>query len=97
MITAIIVDDEEKSRVTLENLVSKYCGNVQVTALCDSVESALLEIERHNPNLVFLDIEMPFENGFVLLEKVREPEFDVVFTTAYGHYAIQAIKSNAID
>ncbi|MBA3665489.1 MAG: response regulator transcription factor [Bacteroidetes bacterium] len=97
MITAIIVDDEEKSRVTLEHLVTKYCNNVQVKAICDSVENALIEIEKHNPNLVFLDIEMPHDNGFVLLEKVKDPEFDVIFTTAYGHYAIQAIKTNAID
>lgn len=97
MITAIIVDDEEKSRVTLENLVKKYCLNVDLCELCDSVDSALLAIDKHNPNLVFLDIEMPFNNGFTLLEKVKNPVFDVVFTTAYGHYAIQAIKSNAID
>jgi two-component system, LytTR family, response regulator len=97
MITAIIVDDEEKSRVTLQDLVNKYCGTIKICELCDSVESAVKAIDKHNPQLVFLDIEMPYENGFVLLEKVKEPGFDVIFVTAYGHYAIQAIKSNAID
>ncbi|MCW3077105.1 MAG: DNA-binding response regulator [Bacteroidetes bacterium] len=97
MITAIIVDDEEKSRVTLDSLVKKHCVNVEVCELCDSVDTALRAIDKHAPNLVFLDIEMPFNNGFTLLEKVKNPEFDVVFTTAYGHYAIQAIKSSAID
>jgi two-component system LytT family response regulator len=97
MITAIIVDDEEKSRITLQDLVTKYCPTVRICELCDSVDNAVKAIDKHNPQLVFLDIEMPFNNGFVLLEKIKEPEFDVIFTTAYGHYAIQAIKSNAID
>ncbi|MCE3228678.1 MAG: DNA-binding response regulator [Bacteroidetes bacterium] len=97
MITAIIVDDEEKGRITLQDLVNKYCTSVKILELCDSVEEALKAIDKHNPQLVFLDIEMPYENGFTLLEKVKEPGFDVIFVTAYGHYAIQAIKSNAID
>jgi two-component system, LytTR family, response regulator len=97
MITAIIVDDEDKSRATLKTLVERYCPNVQVVDLCDSVNSALRSIEKNNPNLVFLDIEMPHLSGFDLLETAKNPEFDVVFTTAYGHYAIQAIKANAID
>jgi two-component system LytT family response regulator len=97
MITSIIVDDEQKSRATLKSLVEKYCPQVEVAELCDSVESALTAIEKHQPTLVFLDIEMPHQNGFDLIEKITAPNFDVVFTTAYGHYAIQAIKASAID
>lgn len=97
MIKAIIVDDEEKSRVTLKNLVALYCPNVQITELCDSVNTALIAINNQMPDLVFLDIEMPFHNGFTLLEKINKPGFDVIFTTAYDHYAIKAIKFSAMD
>ncbi|MEO6305878.1 MAG: LytTR family DNA-binding domain-containing protein, partial [Bacteroidia bacterium] len=54
-------------------------------------------IEKLKPKLVFLDIEMPFNNGFVLLEKIKDPAFEVIFTTAYNNYALQAIKASALD
>jgi two-component system LytT family response regulator len=97
MINAIIVDDEEKSRATLHKLVSNHCPKVQIVELCDSVETAMKAIEKHNPHIVFLDIEMPFHSGFNLLERIKDPEFEVIFTTAYDHYAIKAIKFSAMD
>jgi two-component system LytT family response regulator len=97
MIKVIIVDDEEKSRITLKNLIAMYCPNIEVIELCDSVNSALKAIEKQMPDLVFLDVEMPFHNGFTLLEKIKNPAFDVIFTTAYDHYAIKAIKYSALD
>jgi two-component system LytT family response regulator len=97
MIKALIVDDEEKSRVTLKNLLGMYCPGIEVIELCDSVNSALTAINKQMPDVVFLDIEMPFHNGFTLLEKVKDPTFKVIFTTAYDHYAIKAIKYSAID
>ena len=97
MIRALIIDDEEKSRITLQSLVTKNCPSVEILELCDSVDAALKAIEKHKPGLIFLDIEMPFKNGFNLLEKIKEPDFEVVFTTAYQNYAIQAIKFSAMD
>jgi len=97
MIKAIIVDDEQKSRKILQQLVHEHCPFVEVRELCDSVEQALVAIEKHAPGLVFLDIEMPFNNGFNLLEKIEKPAFDVIFVTAYDHYAIKAIKFSAMD
>lgn len=97
MIKALIVDDEEKSRVTLKNLIAMYCPNVEVIELCDSVNSALAAIANQMPDLIFLDVEMPFHNGFTLLEKIKNPSFEVIFTTAYDHYAIKAIKYSALD
>ncbi len=97
MIKTIIVDDEEKSRITLNNLVTKHCPELQIVDLCDSVASAEKSIALHSPELIFLDIEMPFENGFTLLEKIKNPPFRVIFTTAYGQYAIKAIKYSALD
>lgn len=97
MIRAVIVDDEEKGRLTLKNVIEKNCPNIQILDLCDSVLAATESIEKHNPDLVFLDIEMPFQNGFSLFEKFKNPTFDVVFITAYDHYAIKAIKYSAMD
>lgn len=97
MIKTLIVDDEEKSRITLNNLVTKHCPGLVVTDLCDSVAAAIKSIAKSPPDLVFLDIEMPFENGFALFEKIKNPAFQVIFTTAYGQYAIKAIKYSALD
>jgi two-component system LytT family response regulator len=97
MIKTLIVDDEEKSRITLNNLVSKHCPSVSVIKLCESVEDAIREISKNKPDLVFLDIEMPFQNGFTLLEKIKNPDFNIIFTTAYDQYAIKAIKYSALD
>jgi two-component system, LytTR family, response regulator len=97
MIKALIVDDEEKSRVTLQNLVKLYCPEIEITGLCDSVQAALKAIDKQMPDLVFLDVEMPFHNGFTLLEEIKNPPFGVIFTTAYDHYAIKAIRYSALD
>ncbi|MCD6065953.1 MAG: DNA-binding response regulator [Bacteroidetes bacterium] len=97
MIKAIIVDDEEKSRITLQSLIHLYCPGIEVVELCDSVQNALKAINRETPDLVFLDVEMPFQNGFTLLEEIKDPSFAVIFTTAYDHYAIKAIRYSALD
>jgi two-component system LytT family response regulator len=97
MISSIIVDDEEKSRITLKRLIDMHCKDVQVLELCDSVNAAIKAIDKHQPQVVFLDVEMPFDDGFTLLEKIKDPTFKVIFTTAYDHYAIKAIKYSAMD
>lgn len=97
MIKAIIVDDEKKSRVILARLIETYCSTIKIMELCDSVDAAIKAIKKFDPDLVFLDIEMPFENGFALLEKIKPTTFQVIFITAYDHYAIKAIKYSALD
>jgi len=97
MIKAVIVDDEEKSRKLLKNLLTQFCTNVQVVDMADSVNAAYEAIKRHQPDLIFLDIVMPDENGFALLDKLRDMKVDVIFTTAYDQYAIKAIRFSAMD
>lgn len=98
MIRAIIVDDEPMARNTLEKMLKKYFPKkVQVVELCDNVRDASIAIKKFNPNLVFLDIEMPEENGFRLFEHLDQINFEVIFTTAYKNYAIDAIKVAALD
>lgn len=93
----LIVDDEPNARENLRILLERYVPGVSVKAMVSSVQDALREVEKHQPDLVFLDIEMPHENGFTFLEKLPEINFDVIFVTAYDHYAVKAFKFSAVD
>lgn len=94
---ALIVDDEVKGAKTLHALLTEYCKEIEVMAMAHSVEEAEKAIGVINPAVVFLDIEMPDGNGFELLEKFPKHSFQVIFTTAYDHFAIQAFKTNAVS
>lgn len=97
MVQCIIVDDELKSRESLQILLEDFCNNVKVLALCQNVAEAIKAIETHQPDVVFLDIQMQRETGFDLLTKIGSINFEVIFTTAYSEYAIKAFKFSAID
>lgn len=97
IMTAVIVDDESKNRASLKKLCEKYVKDLQIEGLADSVATAKRIIDRADPDLVFLDIRMPVEDGFELLKKYDEVPFDVIFTTAFDQYAIKAFKFSAID
>jgi two-component system LytT family response regulator len=97
MIKAILIDDEVHCLDTLNMLVSDYCPEVQVMEQCVSAKKGLAAIEKHQPALVFLDIEMPSMNGFEMLEQFGEIPFAVIFTTSYDQYAIKAIRFSALD
>jgi two-component system LytT family response regulator len=92
---AIIVDDEQDSRNILSNYLKKYCPNVEIMGTADSVATGVKAIEEYNPDIVFLDIEMPYGNGFDLLSQVNEITFETVFVTAYDNYAVQALNQSA--
>lgn len=94
---AIIIDDEKKGRESLSVLIKDYCKNVEILAMAESADEGYELIEKYDPDVVFLDIEMPNGNGFYLLEKFDQIKFQVIFTTAYDSYAIKAIKYHALD
>lgn len=94
-LNAIIVEDEETSRMILKNYLSKYCPNVNVLDEAANVDEALVLIRNHDLDLVFLDVEMPYGNAFDLLDKVGNRTFETVFVTAYNHYAIDALNAHA--
>lgn len=97
MLKSIIVDDEEKSAENLRILLQDFCQDVEVCACCGTVDAAIEAIRKHQPDVVFLDVQMKGETGFDLLEKMPKVNFEVVFTTAHAEYAIKAFKFSAID
>ena len=92
---AVIIDDEEDSRKILANYLTKYCVDIEVCGFGESVATGIAVIQKHNPDVVFLDIEMPYGNGFDLLDSIKEITFETVFVTAFDHYAIQALNQSA--
>lgn len=94
---SIIIDDEKHCIKTLTNLLETNFPEVKIIASCFDSTKAYDLIVKHKPDFIFLDIEMPFLNGFDLLSQFEPLNFDVIFTTAYDTYAIKAIKFSALD
>jgi len=97
MTRILIVDDELAASNILKMLIEKHVPAAKDIKTCNSPEEALEIIQEWQPNLLMLDIEMPNMNGFDLLNRVGNSDFDVVFTTAYDKYAIKAIRFSALD
>ena len=97
MIKAVLIDDEKHCLETLGMLLARHCKEVSVVEECRSGKKGLEAINKHKPDLVFLDIEMPMMNGFELLEQFTEIPFAVIFTTSYDQYAIKAFRYSALD
>jgi two-component system, LytTR family, response regulator len=97
MIKALIIDDEAKARNLLQHYLTSFATEVSEILQADGVDNALSILETYQPDIVFLDVEMPYKNGFQFLLEKKDPSFDVIFTTAYNQYAIQAIRFSALD
>ena len=96
-IKAILVDDEESARDVLENLLKRFCPEVELLEKCNNVEQAVNSIKTHQPDLVFLDIEMPNYAGYEIVKFFEKINFEMIFITAYDKYAIRAFEIAAID
>lgn len=92
---AVLIDDEAQSREILRNYLGKYCERVTIVGEGANVQEGLEAIAKADPDLVFLDVEMPFGNAFDLLEQLPDRNFETVFVTAYQQYAIDALNSHA--
>ena len=99
MKTCIIIDDENKARQLLRNMLQDIAPNIEILADCDDLPSGIKAIKKYNPDIVFLDIEMPGHSGLTILNFFEEDEvnFDIIFTTGYSEFAIQAFKLSATD
>lgn len=94
---AVIVDDEDRARRSLITLLTTHCPQVTVVEQCANVPKAVLAIKQHQPDVVFLDIDMPEFSGFELLNFFDTVNFEIVFVTAHSEYAIQAFEYSAVD
>lgn len=97
MLNAIIIDDEPDCVKLLSLQLKMYCPQVLVVAACTDAEEGLMSIKKLQPDIVFMDIEMPVMNGFQLLEKIGDIRFSLVFVTAYDQFAVKAFRFSALD
>ncbi len=94
---AILVDDERSSLQNLEHKLLEFCPDITVIASAENPEDAIVTIRQHRPDVIFLDIEMPRMSGLRMLEELADYSGEIIFTTAYNHYAVDAIRISAFD
>jgi two-component system LytT family response regulator len=97
MLKALIIDDEPANRQLLDSLLQRFCDDITVVDTVDTIEKAVQAIKYHQPQLVFLDVELKGETGFDLFSIYPNPPFDVIFTTAFEKYALKAIKTSCLE
>lgn len=95
--SAMIVDDEKKASTLLNTLINEYCSEIDEVIISNDAEEAVELIQKNQPDLLFLDINMPKLNGFELLDNLENFQGHLIFTTAYDEYAIKAFKYHAFD
>lgn len=96
-ITAVIIDDERNVREGLYGILKKYCPSINVIGLANSADQGIQLIKDTNPELVFLDVQMPNKSGFEMLRELETTDFHLIFVTSYDKYALKAIKYSALD
>jgi two-component system, LytTR family, response regulator len=94
-IKSVIVDDELIARNVLENYLKKYCPVVELVGQAQHIKEAVPMIKELQPQLVFLDVEMPFGNAFDILEACQDHRFETIFVTAYAEYSLKALNRSA--
>lgn len=94
---AILVDDEPDGIKTLQKMLARYCPSVNVLATCGSAAAAKEQIELLNPDLLFLDIQMPGKSGIDLIRELADRKFEIIFVTAHNEYLLQALQYSAAD
>ena len=97
MLKAVLIDDDVSNLSAMSEKLNKHCPQVDIIATCENAREGINVIDSLHPDLVFLDIEMPVMNGFVMLQKLNYKDFELIFVTAYDHYAIKAIRFSALD
>lgn len=97
MYTALIIDDEAKLREVLNIKLNNFCPDIKVLAQANNVEDAYAKINSLKPQLIFLDISMPIESGFDLINKFDSINFEIIFVTGFNEYALDALKVSAVD
>jgi two-component system, LytTR family, response regulator len=96
MMKACIIDDEANSREVLELMIKEGHPDITIAGMASNIRDARAMVTKQQPDILFLDIEMPGGSGFELIKQLQEPLPEIIFCTAYGHYAIKAIECSAL-
>jgi two-component system LytT family response regulator len=94
---SVIIDDEFTNRELLKIQIEASCKNLEVCGMAGNIHDGVIAINKLNPDVVFLDVEMPGEDGFALFQYFSKPHFLIIFITAFHHYSIKAIQNKAFD
>lgn len=94
-IKSVIVEDEFSAREAMKSYLSKYCPQIEVIGEAGNAKEAILKLHELQPQLVFLDVEMPFGNAFDVLEGCKDLNFETIFVTAYSEYSLKALNQSA--
>jgi two-component system LytT family response regulator len=97
MIRSIIIDDEQHCVRALLKDLQQHCPSIELSDTCYSAKEGIMAIKKHHPDLVFLDVEMPWMNGFEMLEILGDVNFSIIFTTAHDEFAAKAFRISAVD
>jgi two-component system LytT family response regulator len=97
MIQSIVIDDEQHCIRSILSDLQQYCPSIEVLDACSSAKDGIMAIKKLKPDLVFLDVEMPWMNGFEMLEILGEINFSIIFTTAHDEFAAKAFRISAVD
>ena len=97
MIRSIIIDDEQHCVKALLKDLQQHCPSIELIDACYSAKEGIMAIKKHQPDLVFLDVEMPWMNGFEMLEILGDVNFSIIFTTAHDEFAAKAFRISAVD
>lgn len=97
MLKALIIDDEPRASGILELMIGRFVPEIARVWCCNDARQAAAMIHELKPDLVFLDIRMPYMDGFEVLNQIRDKRFRIIFTTAYNEYTLQAIRFSAFD
>lgn len=97
LLKTVLIDDDQSNLSALGEKLRRHCPQIKIIARCDTAQDGRKAIDELQPDVVFLDIEMPVMNGFVMLEQLTYRDFALIFVTAYDHYAIKAIRNSALD
>jgi two-component system LytT family response regulator len=97
LLKAILIDDELSSLQNLQQKLVEFCPDIKVAGATQQPEEAINMIRLQRPDVIFLDIEMPRMSGFRMLDELGDVDFEIIFTTAYNHYAVEAIRISAFD
>ena len=97
MIRSIIIDDEQHCVRALLSDLQQHCPSIEIADSCSSAKEGIMAIKKLNPDLIFLDVEMPWMNGFEMLEILGDVNFSIIFTTAHDEFAAKAFRISAVD